>query len=99
MKLYYKRENQQFLEECAKGNWTGVKYIFAERPVDYRCVVKGLKMSIITGKSKFSRKLFMWYDFKHKFGKNTILDIFDIAVETKQHDFALWIANQCIDLI
>lgn len=97
MKLYYKRENQHFLEECAKGNWIAVKHIFAQRPVDYRCVIKGLKMSIIIGQVNFTRKLFIWYDFKHKFGKKTILDIFNIAVETNQHGFAIWFANQYID--
>lgn len=97
MKLYYKRENQQFLEECAKGNWHAVENIFTQRLVDYRCVIKGMKMSIIAGQTEFAKWLFYRYDFKNRFGKSTILDIFEITVETKQHDLAIWIANQFID--
>jgi len=97
MKLYYKSENQAFLKECARGNKNAVKNIFLDRPVDYRCVIKGLKMSIITGHIEFTTWLFISYDFKNKFGRNTILDIFDIAVETKNYELAIWITNQCIE--
>ena len=97
MKLYYKLENQQFLEECAKGNCNAVENIFYDRPVDYRCVIKGLKMSIITGQTEFAKWLFARYDLKNKFNKNIILDIFEIAMETNQYELSYWIANQCID--
>ena len=97
MTLYYKCENMVFLRACAKGNIHKVSKILSQRPVDYRCVIKGLKMSILTGQIEFTEWLFTRYNFKNKFGRNTILDIFDIAVETKHYELAIWITKQCIE--
>jgi hypothetical protein len=97
MKLYYKCYNQNFLSACAKGNINKVSKILSQRPIDYRCVIKGLKMSIITGQMEFVKWLFARYNFNHKFGRNTILDIFNITVETNNYDLAIWIINKCIE--